>query len=176
MKDKDYFVITTNVDGQFRKSGFSTQRLFEVQGDYAFLQCSCACHDKLYYNKDIVKEMIANIHDCRIPTELIPHCPHCGEEMAVHVRTDKYFVQDEGWNQAAGRYLNFVETFKGKKVLLLELGVGFNTPTIIRYPFEQLSLTNDNIRLIRINASDTRAIFPDNPRLLSVTEDIDRVF
>lgn len=176
VRDKDYFVITTNVDGQFRKSGFSAQHLFEVQGDYAFLQCSHACHNTLYYNNDIVKEMVANTRDCRIPTSLVPRCPRCGEEMAVHVRVDNCFVQDEEWNKAAEHYLGFVEACGGKKALLLELGVGFNTPTIIRYPFEQLSLRNNNIRMIRINASDVRTAFPDNPRLLSITEDLSKVF
>jgi len=158
VKDKDYFVITTNVDGQFRKSGFNVQRLFEVQGDYGFLQCSKRCHDKLYYNESLVKQMVAETCDCRIPSDLIPRCPRCGEPMAVHVRVDGYFVENEQWEESQKRYLDFLNTLKDTKVVLLELGVGFNTPSIIRFPFEKMAQVLPAATLVRVNKDNVECM------------------
>ena len=148
---KDYFVITTNVDGQFEKSGFESERIFAVQGDYAYLQCAEGCHDKLYYNENLVREMVRQTKDCRIPTELVPHCPVCGGKTDVHVRKDRYFVQDNQWYASYERYQDYMEKACDRNTLLLELGVGYNTPTIIRFPFERLAAQKRNITLVRIN-------------------------
>lgn len=151
VKGKDYFVITTNVDGQFEKSGFDKERIFAVQGDYAYLQCADGCHEKLYYNENLVRKMVRQTTDCRIPSGLVPHCPVCGGKMDVHVRKDRYFVQDNQWYASYERYQDYMEKVCDGNVLLLELGVGYNTPTIIRFPFERLAAQRKNITLVRIN-------------------------
>ena len=151
VKGKDYFVITTNVDGQFEKSGFDKERIFAVQGDYAYLQCADGCHEKLYYNENLVREMVRRTKDCRIPSELVPRCPVCGGKMDVHVRKDRYFVQDNQWYASYERYEDYMEKACDENTLLLELGVGYNTPTIIRFPFERLAAQRKNITLARIN-------------------------
>ena len=151
VKEKDYFVITTNVDGQFEKSGFEHKRIFAVQGDYAYLQCAHGCHDKLYYNESLVRKMVRQTKDCRIPSGLIPCCPECKGKMDVHVRKDQYFVQDDQWYASYKRYQDFMEKACPCHTLLLEIGVGYNTPTIIRFPFERLAVQRGNTTLVRIN-------------------------
>ena len=151
VKGKDYFVITTNVDGQFEKSGFEHERIFAVQGDYAYLQCAHGCHDKLYYNESLVRKMVRQTKDCRIPSELIPCCPVCKGKMEVHIRKDCYFVQDDQWYASYKRYQDFIEKACPCHTLLLEIGVGYNTPTIIRFPFERLATQRENTTLVRIN-------------------------
>lgn len=161
--DKNYFVITTNVDAQFRKAGFSQDRLFEVQGDYGINQCQRACHNTLYDNESLIRQMIPTIENCRIPSRLVPACPHCGGKMDIHIRKDEYFIQDEIWHTAYKRYQNFVQSLgERKSAVLLELGVGFNTPTIIRYPFEWMASHNDNVTLIRINKSEPENFFTND--------------
>jgi len=151
VKGKDYFVLTTNVDAQFEKAGFSKERLFAVQGDYGFLQCAQGCHEKLYENEGMVHEMVKQTTCLKIPTELVPHCPVCGGNMAVHVRKDPYFVEDEAWRQSHARYGNYLKRALDKKTVLLELGVGYNTPGIIRFPFERIAYQSADTMLIRIN-------------------------
>lgn len=151
VKEKKYFVLTTNVEHQFWKAAFPDQKIFATQGDYGYFQCAVGCHAKLYDNEEIVAEMLKQTNDCRIPSELIPKCPVCGGEMDVNVRKDQYFVQDAAWYQACDNYNAFVKEIEGKKVVLLELGVGFNTPGIIRYPFEQMTYQNPQATLIRLN-------------------------
>lgn len=158
VRDKPYFVITTNVDAQFYKAGFDPRRIWAVQGDYGKLQCSRGCHDTLYDNHDLIMEMCEKQKDCRIPTELVPRCPRCGESMEINIRKDEYFVQDEQWYAERGRYMDFLEENKRKKVVFLELGVGFNTPTIIRFPFEQMAANWPRVTLVRIGRS--RAAVP----------------
>lgn len=148
---KEWFVITTNVDGQFEKAGFDRERIFAVQGDYAYLQCAEACHDKLYYNEALVREMTQNTKDCRIPASLVPRCPVCGGAMEVNLRKDDHFVQDAHWYESHERYQAFMQKACRRNTLLLELGVGYNTPTIIRFPFERMASQADNITLVRIN-------------------------
>lgn len=148
---KDYFVITTNVDAQFERSGFAPERIFAVQGDYAYLQCATACHDTLYYNEALVHSMCGQTENCRIPAALIPRCPVCGGRMDVHVRKDLYFVQDENWYGQSSRYQKFMEKALGRQTLLLEIGVGYNTPSIIRFPFERMASRYENITLARLN-------------------------
>ena len=151
VKNKDYFVLTTNVDHQFQKAGFDKQRLFYTQGDYGLWQCSKACHNKTYDNESSVRRMVEQQQDMKIPSELIPHCPVCGAPMIMNLRCDDTFVQDEGWYAAAERYSDFVKQHRSGKVLYLELGVGNNTPAIIKYPFWRMTLQNPNAIYASIN-------------------------
>ncbi|MGL5273411.1 MAG: SIR2 family NAD-dependent protein deacylase [Phocaeicola sp.] len=151
IKEKEYFVITSNVDGLFEKTGFEQDRIFAIQGDYAYLQCAKGCHNKLYYNESLIKEMSNKTENCRIPTSLIPHCPICNGAMDVNLRKDRYFVQDDNWDKKYEYYQNFMQKAYIGKTLLLELGVGYNTPTIIRFPFERMASQRKNITLARIN-------------------------
>lgn len=142
VEDKDYFVLTTNVDHQFQKSGFDKKRLFYTQGDYGLWQCSKACHNKTYDNEAAVRKMTEFQKDMKIPDELIPKCPVCGAPMTMNLRCDDLFVQDEGWYAAAKRYEDFVRKHSNSHILLLELGVGLNTPVIIKYPFWKMTAQN----------------------------------
>ena len=144
VRDKDYFVLTTNVDHQFQKAGFDKKRLFYTQGDYGLFQCSEPCCQETWDNEEIVRQMVEQQHDMRIPSELVPHCPHCGKPMTQNLRCDDTFVEDEGWHKAAERYENFLRTRQGQKILFLELGVGYNTPVIIKYPFWRMTAKNPN--------------------------------
>lgn len=151
VKDKDWFVLTTNVDHCFQKAGFDKKRLFYTQGDYGLFQCSKPCHSKTYDNAGQVDQMLKQQKDMRIPTELVPKCPVCGRPMAMNLRADNTFVQDDGWYAAAERYNNFVRNHKDLNIVLLELGVGFNTPSIIKYPFINIALQNQNATYACVN-------------------------
>ena len=142
VEDKDYFVLTTNVDHQFQLAGFDKKRLFYTQGDYGLWQCSKACHDKTYDNEETVRKMVSEQRGLKIPSELIPKCPVCGAPMTMNLRCDNSFVQDEGWYAAANRYQDFIRRHKGMHILFLELCVGANTPAIIKYPFWQMTAQN----------------------------------
>ena len=154
VKDKDYFVLTTNVEHQFQIAGFDKHRLFYTQGDYGLFQCSKPCCQKTYDNEDAVRKMVAAQHDMRIPTELIPKCPVCGAPMTVNLRSDMTFVQDEGWYAAAGRYEDYLRRHENSHILLIELGVGMNTPVIIKYPFWQMTANNKDATYVCINRSE----------------------
>ena len=160
VKEKEYFVLTTNVDHQFWKAGFDSDRIFATQGDYGKIQCERGCHPKIYDAEDLFRKMDAFRKDCLIPIELVPECPICGGKMAMHLRCDNSFVEDESWHAAADRYADFLEECKDKKVVLLELGVGFNTPIIIRFPFEKLVRENEGYSLIRLNKDE--AVVPES--------------
>ncbi len=145
VKNKNYFVITTNVDHQFQKSGFNKNRLFYMQGDYGLFQCSNACHNKTYDNENEILEMVKNTDKYhRIPSSFVPKCPVCGKPMTTNLRCDDYFVEDEGWHKAKKRYDSFINEMRGKKVLYLELGVGYSTPVWIKYPFMRNVYLNKN--------------------------------
>lgn len=135
VKDKDYFVLTTNVDHQFQKAGFDKHRLFYTQGDYGLFQCSQPCCQETYDNEACIQDMLKTQKNMRIPTEPIPHCPKCGKPMTMNLRADDTFVQDKGWYRAAERYEEFLRRHKNLHILFLELGVGYNTPVIIKYSF-----------------------------------------
>jgi len=151
VQDKDYFVITTNVDHCFQKAGFDKKRLFYTQGDYGLFQCSEPCCQGTFDNEAVIREMVKRQENMKIPTELLPTCPHCGKPLTMNLRCDDTFVEDEGWHRAAERYENFLRTRAGGKILFLELGVGYNTPVIIKYPFWQMTAKNPNAIYACIN-------------------------
>ena len=169
---KDYFVITTNVEGQFRKAGVDESRLFEVQGNYGYLQCAKGCHDKLYYNKQIVAQMISETFDCRIPSSLVPKCPACGGNMEVNLRKDNSFVQDSNWYNLESNYRKFISRTEGKSTVFLELGVGYNTRGIIRFPFEAMVHNNPNALLIRLNMDHLNGMPENLGSTISFNEDM----
>ena len=151
VQNKDYFVITTNVDHCFQKAGFDKKRLFYTQGDYGLFQCSEPCCQETFDNESVIRQMIERQEDMKIPTELLPTCPQCGKPLTMNLRSDDTFVEDEGWHKAAERYENFLRTRAGGKILFLELGVGYNTPIIIKYPFWQMTAKNPNATYVCIN-------------------------
>ncbi len=175
VRDKNYFVLTTNVDHQFQLAGFDKKRLFYTQGDYGLFQCSVPCHNKTYDNEDVVTDMVARQEDMKIPSELIPKCPVCGKNMTINLRCDDKFVEDEGWHKANERYENFLKEYKDKKILLLELGVGGNTPVIIKYPFWRITLMNENATYACINLGESVCPEDIENRSICVDEDISKV-
>lgn len=176
VRDKDYYVLTTNVDHCFQKAGFDKHRLFYTQGDYGLWQCSEPCHKETYDNENVVREMVMSqgfeiaadgslripeghaIH-MSVPTALVPHCPRCGRPMSMNLRADDTFVEDAGWHTAAERYHEFLRRHEGMRIVYLELGVGFNTPVIIKYPFWQMTARNENATYVSINKGS--AFCPD---------------
>ena len=175
IKDKDYFVLTTNVDHQFQKAGFDKKRLFYTQGDYGLFQCSEPCCQKTYDNEEIVRQMVEQQCNMRVPSELVPHCPVCGRPMTMNLRCDDTFVEDEGWHRAAERYANFLRTREGQKILFLELGVGNNTPVIIKYPFWQMTAKNPNATYVCINLGEAYAPREIEARSICINADIGSV-
>ena len=178
VRGKDYFVITTNVDHCFQKAGFDKKRLYYTQGDYGLFQCSDPCHQKTYDNKEQIRAMYENQQDMKIPSNLIPHCPVCGKPMSMNLRSDDTFVQDEGWYKAAERYENFLTTRKaadGGKVLFLELGVGGNTPGIIKYPFWQMTAQNPNATYACLNFGEAVCPAEIKERSICINADIGEV-
>ena len=171
VRDKDYFVITTNVDHCFQKAGFDKKRLFYTQGDYGLFQCSEPCCQKTYDNETIIRQMMEQQHDMRIPHELVPHCPVCGKPMTMNLRADNTFVEDEGWHDAAQRYHNFLRTRTGQHIVFFELGIGYNTPVIIKYPFWQMTAENPNAVYVCINQGE--AVCPSNIKRQSICMDAD---
>lgn len=172
VQEKPYFVLTTNVDHQFWKAGFSDEKIFATQGDYGEIQCEKGCHKKVYNGMDMFLAMNQARQDCLIPSGMVPKCPVCGGNMAMHLRCDQYFVEDAHWDEAAARYASFLEENKKKKVILLELGVGFNTPTIVRFPFEKMVREHVDWSLIRINLDE--AVVPESlgKRAIGINADI----
>ena len=166
VKDKDYFVLTTNVDHQFQKAGFDKHRLFYTQGDYGLWQCSEPCHQKTYDNEETVRAMFETQKNMRVPSELVPHCPVCGKPMSMNLRADDTFVEDEGWHRAAERYDEFLRRHEGQHILFLELGVGMNTPIIIKYPFWKMTYTNPTAVYACLNFGEAYA--PDEIRGQSI--------
>ena len=152
---KDYFILTTNVDHQFQKAGFDKKRLFYTQGDYGLWQCSKPCHDKTYENEETVRRMVKEQKDMKVPSELIPHCPVCGAPMTMNLRCDDTFVQDQGWYAASDCYQDFLRRHEGMHILYLELGVGGNTPGIIKYPFWQMTAKNPEAVYACINLGES---------------------
>ena len=171
VQNKDYFVITTNVDHCFQKAGFDKKRLFYTQGDYGLFQCSEPCCQETYDNEAAIREMVKRQEDMKVPTELLLTCPHCGKPLTMNLRSDDKFVEDEGWHRAAERYENFLRTRAGGKILFLELGVGYNTPVIIKYPFWQMTAKNPNATYVCINQG--QAVCPQEIEKRSICMDAD---
>ena len=169
VKEKDYFILTTNVDHCFQKAGFDKKRLFYTQGDYGLFQCSEPCCNETFENEDIMRQMVERQKDMRIPSELLPVCPHCGKPLTMNLRSDNRFVEDEGWHRAAERYNNFLRTRKNQRILFLELGVGYNTPVIIKYPFWQMTAKNRNATYVCINYGE--AVCPQEIKKQSICID-----
>lgn len=175
VKDKNYFVLTTNVDHCFQNVGFDKGRLFYMQGDYGLLQCSIACHNKTYDNEELVRKMIIEQNNMKIPTELIPYCPICGKPMTMNLRSDDKFVQDNGWEAACMRYENFMSKYGNKRILLLELGVGSNTPAIIKYPFWRIAMNNTQAMYVCINNGEAFSPKEIEAQSLCLNSDIGKV-
>lgn len=175
VKDKDYFVLTTNVDHCFQKAGFAKERLFYTQGDYGLFQCQIPCKPYTYENEASVKRMVEEQKEMRIPTELIPKCPICGKPMTMNLRADDTFVQDSGWDIHAGYYEKFLAAHMKSKILFLELGVGYNTPGIIKYPFWQMTAKNRNAEYVCINKGEASVPREIKARSLEIDADIDVV-
>lgn len=172
VKDKDYFVLTTNVDHQFQKAGFDKKRLFYTQGDYGLFQCSVPCDNETYDNEKAIREMFERQKNMRVPSELVPKCPKCGKPMTMNLRADDKFVEDEGWCRANERYSEFIRSHSEAKILFLELGVGFNTPVIIKFPFWKMTAKNPNAVYACVNKGE--AICPEeiSERSICINTDI----
>lgn len=172
---RDYFVLTTNVDHCFQKAGFDKRRLFYTQGDYGLWQCATPCHQKTYDNEAIVKKMVFEQKDMRIPGELVPHCPVCGAPMSMNLRTDMSFVEDAGWHAAARRYEDFLRRHAGRHILLLELGVGGNTPGIVKFSFWRMTAENPRAVYACVNLGEAYAPGEIVNRSICIDEDIGEV-
>jgi NAD-dependent SIR2 family protein deacetylase len=172
VRGKEYFVLTTNVDAQFEKAGFPQEKIFAVQGDYGYLQCAKGCHDRLYYNEGEVAEMLRLMEDCKIPSVLIPQCPVCGGEMDAYVHKDQYFVRDKRWRDSEKCYTDFLRACRRNRLVLLELGVGFNTPGIIRFPFEELAYENKKSVLVRANRDYPRGAAENAARTIAFSKNM----
>lgn len=175
VENKDYFVITTNVDHCFIKAGFDKERLFYTQGDYGLFQCSIPCHQKTYDNQEQIQKMVTYQKNMKIPTSLIPYCPHCGKPMTVNLRCDQTFVEDEGWKKAHQRYQSFLQTHKNKKVLFLEFGVGQNTPSIIKYPFWNMTHHWKQAHYVCINLDNIMIPHEIEKKSICIQENINEV-
>lgn len=175
VRDRDYFVLTTNVDHCFQRAGFDKARLFYTQGDYGLFQCSVPCHHQTYDNEEQIRRMVAEQKDMKIPSDLIPYCPRCGKPMTMNLRADDTFVQDRGWEEASRRYRAFLQRFDGRRILFLELGVGGNTPVIIKYPFWRMTMQNRNAVYVCINAGEAVCPREIGGQSVCVNEDIGAV-
>ncbi len=173
--EKDYFVLTTNVDHQFQMAGFDKKRLLYTQGDYGLWQCSGPCCQETYDNEETVRRMVAEQRQRKVPTKLIPCCPHCGRPMTMNLRCDNTFVQDKGWHQAANRYEGFLQRHEGMRTVFLELGVGANTPGIIKYPFWRM--TKQNPKAVYVCVNQGEAVCPEEieKRSICINGDIGEV-
>lgn len=175
LKGKDYFVLTTNVDHSFQKAGFDKKRLFYTQGDYGLWQCGEPCHGNTYSNEETVRQMVSEQKDMRIPSNLIPRCPKCGGMMTNNLRCDDTFVEDEGWHLAANRYQDFIRRHQNMHILFLELGVGGNTPVIIKYPFWNMTHQNPNAVYACVNLDAAAAPREINKQSICIHADIGEV-
>ncbi|MBC8571085.1 SIR2 family NAD-dependent protein deacylase [Zongyangia hominis] len=175
LKGKDYFVLTTNVDHCFQKAGIEKERLFYTQGDYGLFQCSEPCHQKTYDNEETIRAMVARQENMRAPSDLLPRCPVCGKPMAMNLRCDHRFVEDEGWHRAKERYVDFLRRHQDGRVLFLELGVGYNTPVIIKYPFWEMANRNPQAVYACVNNGEAQCPEELAGRSLCIEEDIGKV-
>ena len=175
VKNKNYFVITTNVDGRFADSKFDKDKIFAVQGDFSLFQCSKPCRQETFYNEKYIREMIKYKKEMKIPTELIPKCPYCGRNMSMNLRADSTFVQDKNWDKQKLKYENFLKNSNNSKILFLELGVGFNTPSIIKYNFWRMTLNNKKSVYSSINLGECYSASDIEERSICIDADISEV-
>lgn len=175
VKNKNYFVITTNVDGRFADSKFDKDKIFAVQGDFSLFQCSKPCRQETFYNEKYIREMIKYKKEMKIPTELIPKCPYCGRNMSMNLRADSTFVQDKNWDKQKSKYENFLKNSDNSKILFLELGVGFNTPSIIKYNFWRMTLNNKKSVYASINLGECYGASDIEERSICIDADISEV-
>lgn len=175
VKNKNYFVITTNVDGRFADSKFDKDKIFAVQGDFSLFQCSKPCRQETFYNEKYIREMIKYKKEMKIPTELIPKCPYCGENMSMNLRADSTFVQDKNWDKQKSKYEKFLKNSDNSKILFLELGVGFNTPSIIKYNFWRMTLNNKKSVYASINLGECYSASDIEERSICIDADISEV-
>ena len=175
IREKDYFVLTTNVDHCFQKAGFDKKRLFYTQGDYGLFQCSEPCRQETWDNEKIVREMMEKQNNTRIPSDLIPRCPNCGKPVSMNLRADDKFVEDQGWHIAAEKYQNFLESHENQEILFLELGVGFNTPGIIKYPFWRMVYNHPKAIYACVNHGEADAPREIAKRSICINGDIGEI-
>ena len=175
MRGRDYFVLTTNVDHCFQRAGFDKHRLFYTQGDFGLFQCSRPCCQETRDNEDAIRAMVEQQHGLRIPSELVPHCPHCGAPATMNLRADDTFVEDEGWHRAAARLNDFLRRHEGMRTLFLELGVGGNTPGIIKYPFWQMAAGNPRATYACVNLGEAVAPVEIERQSILIDAGADRV-
>ena len=193
IRDQDYFILTTNVDHCFQKAGFDKKRLFYTQGDYGLFQCSKPCGKDTFDNKEIIEKMLLDQGflfaadgslkrpeqghiKMTVDSALVPVCPHCGRPLAMNLRSDDTFVEDAGWNKAAVCYDLFLQRHRGLKTVFLELGVGYNTPGIIKYPFWQMTAENPRATYVCINAKEAFCPKEIEQQAIGIEDDIDTVF
>ena len=174
LTDKKTFILSTNADRQFDKAGYPAERIFATQGYYDRIQCKRGCHPKTYDATDLFRRMDRARVKARIPSELVPKCPVCGGDMEMNLRVDNYFVEDSDWHAAEERFGRFLSECVGGKTALLELGVGFNTPTIIRFPFEKLARQHENISLVRLSRSKAMVPASLGARAVGINADMAR--
>lgn len=170
IKDKDYFVLTSNCDTQVARA-FDSDRIFEYQGSFSYLQCSQPCCDKIYSSEPYIKKMLLEFDDFKVPQELIPRCDKCGRIMTPWVR-DNEFLEGEYWKKQQKRYCDFVEKNKGKKLLLLELGVGDMTPSVIKFPFWRLCEQVDGAFYVSVNLAKSNPPAHLKNKAIAVADDL----
>lgn len=175
VKDKKYFVITTNVDGRFIDSGFDKDKIFAVQGDFSLFQCSKPCRQETFYNEKYIREMIKYKKEMKIPSKLVPKCPYCQRNMSMNLRADNTFVEDKNWFEQRNNYENFLNISKNSKILFLELGVGFNTPSIIKYNFWKMTLNNQKSCYASINLGECYCASEIEKQSICINSDISKV-
>lgn len=182
-RTRDCFVITTNVDAQFEFAGFPQERLFVPQGDYRTIQCARGCHPRIYpveeqvaaWREDLGAHPDGTLARTRLSDPaLVPRCPVCGGPMEMHLRIDATFVEDDAWHAARARYEEFLDGIRSQRTVLLELGVGWNTPVWIRYPFERIAqmLGPDRAPLVRMNFDPATADVSTVPGAVGLAGDI----
>lgn len=174
LEGKKIFLLSTNADHQFEKAGLPVEQIFQTQGSYNLIQCKRGCHPKTYDAVELFRRMEQARRNGKIPRELVPRCPVCGGDMEMNLRVDNCFVEDENWHAAEERFSRFLSECQEKKTVLLELGVGFNTPTIIRFPFEKLTRQHENVSLVRLSRSKAMVPASLGNRVVGINADMAR--
>ena len=174
LKGMKLFLLSTNADHQFEKAGLPAEQIFQTQGSYNLIQCKRGCHPKTYNAVELFRQMEQVRQNGKIPSEMVPKCPVCGGDMEMNLRVDNYFVEDENWHAAEERFCKFLSACKEGRTVLLELGVGFNTPMIIRFPFEKLTREHENVSLVRLSRSKAMVPASLGERAVGINADMAR--